>query len=159
MQTKQTPRSLALVDADNLLGGLRFTPHHAASDMRADFERVADLDPRYLAVVGSDVSIAIPVGLAFAGKQLVVGRGTDGADRALLAAVGPVHRVAERFDRIVIGSGDGRAFAVLARTLRSAGVEVWVVARPGSLSRALAAQAHVVRYLVPSTGAELRVAA
>jgi uncharacterized LabA/DUF88 family protein len=50
---------------------------------------------------------------------------------------------ARRFDRIVIGSGDG-AFVDLAERLTAAGRRVEVVSRPASLSRRLARAATVV---------------
>ena len=56
--------------------------------------------------------------------RLVVGAsGRDSADKALLNSV-DVDHVAERFDSVVIASGDG-FFAGLARTLSERGLSVW----------------------------------
>lgn len=73
------------------------------------------------------------------------GGGPDAADRRLLGDVDPAW-TADRFDRVVIGSGD-HAFAPLARKLGSQGVEVWAVSWHRSLSRELRQAADVVHYL------------
>ena len=59
-------------------------------------------------------------------------RGEDGADLVLLAQAEPC-RVAARYDRLVIGSGDA-AFADTALAVRDLDTPVAVVARPGSMS-------------------------
>ena len=61
--------------------------------------------------------------------------GTDAADDRLLEHA-PATQVVERYDRLVIGSGD-HAFTALARAARDGGVRVECVARNGSLSRTL----------------------
>jgi hypothetical protein len=76
---------------------------------------------------------------AFAVKKLCpgfavkVGRGVDGSDLCLLAIADPTWLKA-RFDRVVIGSGDG-IFSPLAHQLINLGLEVEIISRPGSLSR------------------------
>jgi hypothetical protein len=64
------------------------------------------------------------------------GGGLDAADDCLLDLVDPGF-VARRFERVVIGSGDG-TFAELAVRLRRYGCEVWVVAYSWTLSSRLA---------------------
>jgi hypothetical protein len=54
---------------------------------------------------------------------------------------------------VIIGSGD-HIFAMAARRLRVAGLEVGVVARPGCLSRALAAEANWVHLLQATVSGE-----
>jgi hypothetical protein len=74
--------------------------------------------------------------------------GANGADLELLDVL-KYERVAERFDRVFIASGDG-IFAEAAAWLASQGVEVVVVSRPQSLSTKLRLAAeHVV--LLPTT--------
>ena len=64
--------------------------------------------------------------------RLVGGRGVDGADRALLETVNDFDWTASRFDRVVIGSGDG-IFVQVVDTYRAVGIVVGVVARPSSI--------------------------
>lgn len=141
-------RTLAIVDAENLLGRARFDPYGVACGLAVSLAVVAELEDDDHIVVGSDVTIGHAIGLAFPGRRLVVGRGGDGADNALLAAVGSTSFVSDRFDRVVLASGD-HIFAPLVRRLVRAGVEVWVVARPAALSRALACEASSVRFFAP----------
>jgi hypothetical protein len=85
-------------------------------------------------------------GLAWRGAQLVIGRGVDGADRALLAMVADPRWVAARFDRVVLGSGDGIFVSALA-SLRNLGVATGIVAPENNISWALRRQADFVRPL------------
>jgi hypothetical protein len=84
-------------------------------------------------VIGAGPTLAVAAGLAWPGCQLVVGRGIDGADRALLAAVEPAF-AASHYDRVLVASGD-HAFAPLVAQLleRRVLVEV-VVSQERSLS-------------------------
>jgi hypothetical protein len=75
--------------------------------------------------------------------------GPDGADLALLRFL-DVPQNLNRVERVVIGSGDG-IFVDRARELRAMGAEVIVVARPGSIARALSAVADEVRF-IPTLG-------
>lgn len=138
-------RTLAVVDAENLLGPKRRNAYGEARRMATQLRGVAELADDDHIIVGSDVTLGLAIGRAFPGRRLVVGRGPNGADHALLSALGSVRFLAARYRRVVIASGDGKAFALLARALRAAGVEVWLVSRPGSLSRALAREATVIR--------------
>jgi hypothetical protein len=61
--------------------------------------------------------------------------GSEGADTMLLS-LSPVDFVARRYDRLVIGSGDG-AFASRAASVRQSGVAVQVVARSDGCSKRL----------------------
>jgi hypothetical protein len=63
-------------------------------------------------------------------------RGPQGADTKLLEA-SPLAWVARRFDRLVVGSGDG-VFADRLAAARAAGLAVRLVARPDALSGRLA---------------------
>lgn len=150
----QRRRTLMVLDAENLIGPSLACPEAVAHRLAADLVAAADLMAEDQIVVGSDSSIGYPLGCAFPGRRLVVGRGKDGADNALLATIGSAHFIVERFGRVVIASGDGRAFTSLARQLRHAGVDVWVISRPRSLSSALAREAAVVLpYPTPETEA------
>jgi hypothetical protein len=63
-------------------------------------------------------------------------RGPQGADNKLLEAA-PLAWVARRFERFVVGSGDG-VFADRLAAARAAGLSVGVVSRPEALSRRVA---------------------
>jgi len=78
--------------------------------------------------------------------------GKNGADDALVEDSDP-EDIARRYHRVVIASGD-QAFEPLAKSLRQLGVEVWVIARPGSLARALGRAAKVVGFLPPLESAQ-----
>jgi NAD(P)H-hydrate repair Nnr-like enzyme with NAD(P)H-hydrate epimerase domain len=146
-------RTLHTVDVENLmLGGPLRT------------EEVAELHRRYCASVGvgtdahvvvatSAASSVVDAGLGWGTCRLLFRNGRDGADQALLDVLLTEH-VAERYDAVVIGSGD-HAFAVAARYLRNLGVHVTVVvANRKSLSNALRKEADRVIVLdqsCPST--------
>lgn len=78
------------------------------------------------------------------GWWIDAGNGPDAADRALLACMNDWDF--GRATRVVIASGD-HAFAMTARRLRVAGIRVEVVARQGSISRALAQEADHIHLL------------
>lgn len=124
------PRELHLLDIENLLGGSRF--------LVADVEA---LKPTYLAISDSTATAQFFVG-ASANDSCLNGRvgwgqgratfapGADGAERSLVATVPMTY--AARFDRVVIGSGDG-FFTSYAAMLRASGTRVTVVCRERSL--------------------------
>jgi hypothetical protein len=131
-RTDSGPRSLHLVDIENLVG-----------DPRADAAVVLDTFDRYLAAAqwsaADHMVVAANPGLMEkvifdlpvpANKHCAPG--PHGADGKLLDAVTP-HTIAIRYDRLVIGSGDG-IFGDRARAVRAQGVEVSVVARRDSCS-------------------------
>jgi uncharacterized LabA/DUF88 family protein len=68
-------------------------------------------------------------------------KGEDGADMMLLSLAEPDF-VAGRYDRVVIGSGDG-VFATLAHAVQERGVDVLVVARADGCSARLRRFTHV----------------
>ena len=74
------------------------------------------------------------------GIQRVVRSGQDGGELAILAGVDLDH-AADRFDRIVIASGDGM-FTQTAVTARDRGLHVHQVSGIGTCARTLAAAAH-----------------
>lgn len=125
-------RTLHLVDIENLAGGPArvdrwFAPslrqYRAAATPRSDDHVVLAADRTVYARTAWDVDRA---------WTYRFGTGPDGADRALLEAADP-RWVADRFRRVVIGSGD-HAFAPLAADLLDRGLEVVVVSRPANLS-------------------------
>jgi hypothetical protein len=67
--------------------------------------------------------------------RVAVGRGKDGADRRLLELGDPEH-VSRRFQRVVIGSGDG-IFAGLALEYMTRGIQVELLVGKGALANNL----------------------
>jgi hypothetical protein len=106
-------------------------------------------------IVASNHRLAVDVKIARPSFRVIAGGGPDGADRALLAELDDVEWVTQRFDRVVIGSGDG-VFVPIVHTLRSAGIPVGIVSRAAALSRPLRLAASFVRLL---QAADNRVAA
>jgi hypothetical protein len=128
-------RTLHLIDIENLLGSPRVTgPQVAAAYERAlaaGAYREGDLV--YVAA-----NPWMWRELAFAPHtpcRMLIAHGEDGADLALLAQAAP-EWVVKRFDRLVIGSGDG-IFAARAEAIADLGVEVEVVCGVGHMSKKL----------------------
>jgi hypothetical protein len=127
-------RTLHLLDVENLSGGRAAGPRAVAPALAA-YRRTVTCGADDHVVLGSGPLLALAAGRSWPGARLVVGRGVDGADRALLRAADPEF-LAARFDRVVVGSGD-HAFADLVAALRARGVAVVVVSRPSALSAEL----------------------
>lgn len=138
-------RTLHLIDIENLVGGSAASCGEVAA-VSADYHRTAPVRSCDHVIVAAGARIAMDAGLVWRGAQLVVGRGVDGADRALLAAVADPQWVAARFDQVVLGSGDG-IFLPLLTSLRSLGIATGIVAPEHSISWALQRQADFVRPL------------
>ncbi len=138
-------RALHLVDLENLLG-----------DPDACCSEVTDVLDAYLAAaaVGPDDLVTVAVNHRLyrkaclpldRGWDVKLASGPDAADHVLLDAA-PAAWVAERFDRLAVGSGDG-IFQGLVRDVRRRAVPVWVVALDRCLSRQLASAASRVVHL------------
>ena len=119
-------RTLHVIDVENLVGGSAAGPA-AVGPALAAYRSTAPVGLDDHAVIGAGPTLAVAAGLAWPGCQLRIGRGIDGADRALLDAVEPAF-AASHYDRVVIGSGD-HAFVPLVAALRARGVPVVVVVR------------------------------
>ena len=138
-------RVLHLLDAENLLGGPGFTLAEAIQ-ARAAYEAVAP-GGRVNQVVLSTSHYAAPAAW-FAWPRSVrrlVRSGPDGADEALLAVIA-TEGLELRFDRVVLGSGDG-IFAFAVARLQASGCQVTVVTRPEALSRQLRLAVRDVRFI------------
>lgn len=133
-------RTLHLIDIENLAGATRDLAGLVAAGEA--YRRSIEVRPDDHVVVGCDASILLAAHLVFPGARVVPGRGPDGADRALLACEHP-DDIAARYDRVVIGSGDG-AFCGLVWELRRRGVAVCVASRRKALSRDLRRAAGLV---------------
>ena len=129
------PRTVHLVDIENLAGGPERIDRWFAPALR-QYEAVARPHDGDHVVLAADASVwsrtAWDVDPAW---DYRFGTGPDGADRVLLERADP-DWVADRFDRLVVGSGD-HAFAPLVAEVRDRGVDAVVVARPRQLAGAL----------------------
>jgi hypothetical protein len=124
-------RTIHLLDIENLTRATRPTTTEVV-DVMATYQRLVPIGPLDQFVVAVNHGAFVAVGIALRGAQLLARSGPDGADQALVEAARN-DRVDLRFDRVVIGSGDGY-FADLAAWLRAGGVQVTVVSRRECLS-------------------------
>lgn len=133
-------RTLHLADIENLMGG-PLTGLDRLSAVRAQHERLTPPSHGDHVISACNPRLLVDVSLRWLRSRWLTHHGKDGADQALLEAL-DADDLAARYSRVVIGSGD-HAFTDLAEQLRQRGVEVSVVARPGTLHRALGRAAHV----------------
>lgn len=138
-------RALHLVDLENLAGGSDASAELVEETVAA-YRAAASVGPVDLVIVASGTRLALDAGLAWPGARLVVGRGLDGADRALLAEMADSVWVATHFDRVVLGSGDG-IFSDALASIRARGVATGLVIRAGHFSWKLQQHAAFVRAL------------
>lgn len=139
-------REIHLIDVENLVGTPWFTAPTVA-EVRTAYDTVSGASPYAQYVVATSAAAnLVEAGLGWGSCRLVFVRGEDGAELALLDAVSA--DIADRYARVVIGSGDHR-FVTLAAALRAHGANVTVVSRRESLSRRLALAVRDVRYLSP----------
>jgi hypothetical protein len=139
-------RTLHLVDVENLMGGPLSGPIALQAAVAA-YNHLAPVRCGDHVIVGVNPGLALAVFDVWPRARLVVRGGPDGADNALIACVGDVAWTASRYDRLVVGSGDG-IFSVVIAAYRAAGIPVGVVARPSSLSLSMVAIASTVA-LIP----------
>jgi hypothetical protein len=137
-------RTLHLVDIENLAGGPRRVDRWFSTAVR-EFRLAAGVARDDHVVMAADQSLWKRTAFSFRDGRYLPAFGRDGADRRLLDAA-PPEWVAERFDRLVIGSGD-HAVAPMAAAAAARGVGVTVVARPRQLSRELRLAAGRVELL------------
>lgn len=140
-------RVLHLIDLENLVGSADFSGEEAARVHRG-YVQVAPSGAVDQMVLATSHHAAARAWFGWpATVRRLVRSGQNGADLALLHVLA-CESVATRFDRVVIGSGDG-IFAYEAARLQAAGVAVTVVSICGALSRQLEFAVRDVRYLEP----------
>ncbi|WP_084962951.1 NYN domain-containing protein [Thermoactinospora rubra] len=96
-------------------------------------------------VVGVNPRSLVEVGRVIHGAQILTRSGPDGAD-SVLTEMAVNDRIDLRFERVVIGSGDGY-FADLVTWLNAHDVHVTVVSRPRWLSWRLYVVTSDITYL------------
>ncbi|GAA1513758.1 hypothetical protein GCM10009677_53630 [Sphaerisporangium rubeum] len=114
----------------------------------AEYQDLVLIGPMDQFVVAVNPRSMVNVGVALHGARLLIRSGLDGADSALVDTA-VADRIDLRFERAVIGSGDGY-FTSLAIWLTEAGLHVTVVSRPERLNRRLHATTGDVTYLPPT---------
>ncbi|MEN3536104.1 hypothetical protein AAH991_13395 [Microbispora sp. ZYX-F-249] len=124
-------RAVHLLDIENLTGTALPTTHDVHRVMNA-YQRTVPVGPLDQFIVAVNHNALVSVGIALRGVQLLARSGRNGADQALDEAARTA-RVDLRFERAVIGSGDGY-FADLALWLAGCGLHVTVVAQRACLS-------------------------
>lgn len=138
-------RTAVLVDIENVLGGTRFDSRQVAR-ARREIMVLAGIAPEAQVTIATSADLPLlEAHVGWPGARLLWRRGKDGADLAL-ADVALNENLIDRFDRVVLASGDG-IFAVVATWLQQHGVAVTVVSRPQALSRALQGRVADVRLL------------
>lgn len=139
------PRTLNLVDLENLVGGdvddarvrETWSQFVSAVDARFDDHSTVAVSVRHAAAA----FFALPTGI----RRVIGSDRPDGADLALIDSV-EIDWVAANFGQVVIGSGD-HIFAPMARRFREAGLGVIQVLGAGRCSAELYRQCTEHRYL------------
>lgn len=101
--------------------------------------------PEDTIIVGCNPHLAFLAHDLFPVSQIVVGKGKDGADNALIRAL-DLDLAAERYGELCIVSGDN-AFCAIAHPARAAGLHVRIVAPHAGLSTALRVFADTAVFL------------
>ncbi|WP_216695299.1 NYN domain-containing protein [Dietzia psychralcaliphila] len=127
-------RRLILIDIENISGGAIRTLAEARWAQRM-LDSTLRLRHQEQVIVGVSKAGAIHTGPVWSSARIVVGTGVDGADHALLDVLNN-ENIADRFDEVILVSGDG-IFTDTVATLGGHGVEVTVVAHRTSLAKKL----------------------
>lgn len=138
-------RRLVLVDIENIVGGAVLTTEDALA-ARHRLEATGCIASEDQVVIGVSHIGLLNSGLAWVGARMCCRSGPDGADLVLLDVVRH-ENVAERFDEVVLASGDG-IFADMVAKLAGAGVRTTVIAPAGHCSRRLQMACDEIRFLV-----------
>lgn len=123
-----------LLDVENLCHGV--VTDRSVATMWRSYEGLAKVAEDDHLIAGTGPRAALTAWYSLPARcRRVIGRGLDGGERAILGSC-DAGWLARRFDRVVIGSGDGK-FATLARELHLLGVVVEVRCDPFTRSRKL----------------------
>lgn len=128
------PRTAFLLDMDNLTG----SGQPSADQVRAvlnEFERVCQPSKSDQVYCAGTTVTAYHCADYRPNYLVAAGRGKDGADKRLIELGDPAH-ISRRFQRVIIGSGDG-IFADLALEYGRRGLKVELLVGKGGTSTAL----------------------
>jgi len=137
-------RTIHLIDVENL-AGVALPSAAEVEAIREAYMETVEVGPEDLTVVASSHSAARVVWWSWPGARRLVRSGPNGAGLALLESI-ETEGLADRCERVAIGSGDG-IFAEACARLQAAGCEVTVASRHESLSRALRFAVRDVRVI------------
>ncbi|MGO4103381.1 hypothetical protein AB4Y63_05465 [Leifsonia sp. YAF41] len=135
-------RGIHLIDIENLAGHSALTPA-SARWAAAGYRKEAELHRGDLVIIATSHRNAFAAAAAFPAARLLLGSGPDGADKKLLEVMRE-EALNVRFDRLVIGSGDG-IFSFEAARL-AAHMHVAAVGLPGHVAPRLRMACHATRY-------------
>jgi len=153
LENRPMIRTLHALDLENLCQSSSLTSEDVRATATAYYAAVP-MDDRDHIVLSVSHHNAFSAFFSWPGlARRLLGSGRDGADLQLIEVL-YTENIPARFDRVVLGSGDG-IFAPAVTWLRDQGVEVTIVARTGSISYHLYITGGVV--LLP-TIATVRVA-
>ncbi len=136
-------RQFVLVDIENLAAGACITDT-AVRSAKAALVATGQIRSADHVVIGTSHIGLMQVGSVWSGVRYVVRSGPDGADMALLDVM--AEDVADRFESVVLASGDG-IFTDAVAALAAAGVPTVVIGRRGHVARSLQIVATNVIYL------------
>lgn len=128
------------IDIENLAGNGRLLSQDVVG-VRDRFQQAVAPDEMDLFTVGCDSSNAFHVRSAFPGARLVVGRGPDGADLALIEAMQEDMQSGAWSTQVLLGSGD-HIFAPILAAMAGEGAITRVVGIEGHTSHRLKLAAH-----------------
>lgn len=134
-------RRLVLVDIENVIGGSERTADQVAGGLRSVRTTVGERNCDVW-VVGCGVHL-VGVATSVLPTRVALGRGLDGADRALLGYL-ELDEVIGRYASVVLASGDAKAFATPIRALAAVGVPTDVVIGEGLIGADLYTAARSV---------------
>ena len=97
------PRTLHLIDIENLIGSTRFGMGAVAA-VAIDYRRIADFGAEDHVVLASSHFTALPAWCGWPNARRLVRSGPHGADLALIALI-QTEDIPRRFDRVVVASG------------------------------------------------------
>jgi NYN domain len=137
-------RRLVLVDIENMAGGACLTAQPVLR-VKQRLGELLSLGVHDQVVIGTSHIGLVEVGCNWQGARRVVRSGPNGADLALLDVLD--ERISDRFEEVVLASGDG-IFACAVATLATRGVPTTVVGRcRGTVAKTLQLAASRVVYL------------
>lgn len=142
-QNTQPARTLHLVDLENLASTTHVS-EAVAHETAAQYLLAAEYTAGDLLVVASSHRNGLAARVAFPSATVRWRSGRNGADLALVDAYSEFDP--SRFNRLVLGSGDG-IFAGLVAAARWSGLNVTVISRRRNTSMALRAAATSVTLL------------
>ncbi|MEU1970528.1 hypothetical protein ABZ477_02630 [Microbacterium sp. NPDC019599] len=136
-------RAIHLIDIENLCACGRPTIEQIEW-VRAEYVSRVGLSASDLVIIASAHANAVNVHRGWSGARQLIGSGPDGADLCLLGVMID-ENLAERFEKIYVGSGD-HIFSEQVARLAGDGSEVSVVSEPHQLARTMRMAAHHVLY-------------